>query len=163
MPSVAGSGRQVSCLSTLSLEAGDEWDCHSQGQLAARCHLSLLFRPPGASTVWLSRQQRRANVLLQRRAVECNPLSYFHARPVNMARCQVTKKSKPLLSRCRTKPRRTSGLEKCRRTSRRTGCGPGCSASPWWRDRTCPSTARATFMSASASAIRNTKARLGNC
>lgn len=65
MPSVAGPGRQVSCLPTLSLEAGDEWDCRSQGQLAARCHLALLFRPPGASAAWLCRQRRRANVLQQ--------------------------------------------------------------------------------------------------
>lgn len=77
MPSVTGPGRQVSCLPTLSLEAGDEWDCRSQGQLAAHCHLALRFRLPGVSTVWLCSQQRRANVLQQRRAVKCNPLSCF--------------------------------------------------------------------------------------
>lgn len=74
MPSVAGPGRQVSCLPTLSLEAGDEWDCRSQGQLAAHCHLALRFRPPGASAVRLCRQQRRANVLQRLRAVERDPL-----------------------------------------------------------------------------------------
>lgn len=65
-PSVAGPGRRVSCLPTLSLEAGDEWDCRSQGQLAARCHLALRFRPPGASTARLCRQRSRANVLQRR-------------------------------------------------------------------------------------------------
>lgn len=78
LPSVAGSGRQVSCFPTLSLEAGDEWDCHSQGQLAAHCHFSLLSLPPGASSVWLACQQRCANVLQQKRAVESKPLSHFH-------------------------------------------------------------------------------------
>lgn len=35
VPAVSGAVWQVSCLPTLSLEASDEWDCHSQGHLAA--------------------------------------------------------------------------------------------------------------------------------
>lgn len=95
LPSVAGSGRQVSCLPTLSLEAGDEWDCHSQGQLAAHCHLSLLSLSPGASTVWLACQQRCANVLQQRHAVESKPLSHFHV-PGEHDEVPGEQRSKPL-------------------------------------------------------------------
>lgn len=36
LPAVSGAVCQVSCLPTLSLGASDEWDCHSQGHLAAR-------------------------------------------------------------------------------------------------------------------------------
>lgn len=36
LPAVSSAVCQVSCLPTLSLGASDEWDCHSQGHLAAR-------------------------------------------------------------------------------------------------------------------------------
>lgn len=35
LPAVCGAAWQASCLPTLSLEASDEWDCHSQGHLAS--------------------------------------------------------------------------------------------------------------------------------
>lgn len=70
----------MSCLPTLSLGAGDEWDCHSRGQLAAHCQRSLLslsLPPPEPPRLRLSRQQRRANVPQRILAVEPEPLSRF--------------------------------------------------------------------------------------
>ncbi|KAG7216067.1 hypothetical protein INR49_007819, partial [Caranx melampygus] len=60
----------------------------------------------------------------------------------------------------RTRPHQTSGQlnQQHRGTSRRTRCGVGCSASPWWRDWTCRSTATVTFMSAFALVFRSTRA-----
>ena len=63
----------------------------------------------------------------------------------------------------RTRPRQPRGRVRCTRISRRTRCGPGCSVSPWWRDRTCRSMATGTFTSAFASVIRSTRARLDLC
>lgn len=60
----------------------------------------------------------------------------------------------------RTKPHRLSDPLRRTRISRRTRCGLELLVSPWWRDRTCRSTAMATSTSAFASAIRSIRARL---
>lgn len=64
------------------------------------------------------------------------------------------------LSYSRTRPHHTRGLLKCIRILGRTRCGMGCLVSPWWRDKTCHSMARGTFMFVFALVIRSIKARL---
>lgn len=66
----------------------------------------LLSLPPGASTLWLSCQQRCANVLQQRLALQSKPLSHFRL-PAEHDEVPGEQTSKPLwlsLSRRRTKP-----------------------------------------------------------
>lgn len=64
------------------------------------------------------------------------------------------------VSRSRTRPCRTTAQPTLRRIRRRTRCGAACSASPWWKARTCHRPAMETFTSAFASGIRSTRARL---
>lgn len=49
LPAVCGAVCQVSCLPTLNLGASDEWDCHSQGHLAAHWWPSLSWSLHGVA------------------------------------------------------------------------------------------------------------------
>lgn len=100
LPSVAGSGRQVSCLPTLSLGAGDEWDCHSRGQLAAHCQRSLLSLslPPRNLHAAASPVSRDVLMCSSRSSLSSLNLCPALAGPVSTMRCRVEQGSRPLQS-----------------------------------------------------------------